>query len=76
MRPTTAVDEKPVRPPEEWRGVLGLEDRYQVSNLGRVRSLDHYSARKTGGGQVYKGKLLKGMRVNGKQPYFLSLIHI
>ena len=38
MRPTTAVDEKPVRPPEEWRGVLGLEDRYQVSNLGRVRN--------------------------------------
>lgn len=25
---------------EEWRGVAGFEDAYEVSNLGRVRSID------------------------------------
>lgn len=42
MRPTSEVERNPVRPPtgcaEDWRGVLGLEDRYQVSSLGRVRN--------------------------------------
>jgi hypothetical protein len=27
---------------EEWRAVLGLEGRYEVSNFGRVRSLSRY----------------------------------
>lgn len=26
---------------EEWRTIKGYEDRYEVSNLGRVRSLTH-----------------------------------
>lgn len=28
---------------ELWRDIEGYEGRYQVSNLGRIRSLDHYS---------------------------------
>lgn len=28
---------------EEWRTIKGYEDRYEVSNLGRVRSLTHLS---------------------------------
>lgn len=29
---------------EEWRAVEGYEGRYEVSNLGRVRSLDRYDS--------------------------------
>nr|MDF9460654.1 NUMOD4 domain-containing protein [Lactobacillus amylovorus] len=28
---------------EIWKDIQGYEGRYQVSNLGRVRSLDRYS---------------------------------
>ena len=27
---------------EEWRDIPGYEGRYQVSNMGRVRSVDHF----------------------------------
>lgn len=47
---------------EEWRPVVGYEGRYEVSNLGRVRSLDHKvkSSNYTGGlwSRVYPGKEL------------------
>ena len=33
---TTATDS---RPHEEWKPIIGLESRYQVSNLGRVRAV-------------------------------------
>lgn len=29
-------------PNEEWRDVVGYEGLYQVSNLGRIKSLDRY----------------------------------
>ena len=43
---------------EIWKDIQGYEGRYQVSNLGRVRSLDRYSWN----GYKYwlqKGKILK-----------------
>ena len=46
---------------EIWKDVEGYEKLYQVSNLGRVRSLDHMSVRNLNG-KIYdchvKGKML------------------
>lgn len=48
---------------EEWRNIEGYEGLYQVSNYGRVKSLDrlvnqkHYSGCNTK--HLYKGKILK-----------------
>ena len=48
---------------EEWRDVLGFEGYYQVSSLGRVRSVDRYiqyaGVGKGSGCHFYKGKVLK-----------------
>jgi hypothetical protein len=48
---------------EEWRDVCGFEGYYQVSSLGRVRSLDRYiqytGVGKGSGCHFYKGQILK-----------------
>ena len=43
---------------EEWRPVVGYEGQYEVSNMGRVRSLDRVIVRKNGRQQTLKGKIL------------------
>ena len=40
---------------EIWKDIKGYENQYQVSNLGRVRSLDRIGKN----GYSYKGKMLK-----------------
>lgn len=47
---------------EIWKDIKGYEGIYQVSNLGKVRSLDRYKYQKGRYGQMrrfYKGKILK-----------------
>lgn len=44
---------------EIWKDIGGYEGLYQVSNLGRVRSLDRMVGDRWGGKRLYKGKIMK-----------------
>ena len=60
----------PICTVEIWRSVVGFEDRYDVSNLGRVRSKDHAYMQVSRGGRPYlhtkRGRILKpGIASNG-----------
>ena len=44
---------------EIWKDVEGFEGIYQVSNMGRVRSLDHVANSRNGVPQHHRGKILK-----------------
>ena len=51
---------------ETWRDIKGYEGRYQISNLGRVKSLERVIHRKDGRSYLRKGMLLKNkMGTNG-----------
>ena len=43
---------------EQWRDVVGYEDYYQVSNMGRVRSVDRVVSGKSGPTKL-KGRILR-----------------
>lgn len=45
-------------PMEEWRDIEGYEGLYQVSNKGRVRSLDNIVRRKNGREYTVRGRIL------------------
>ena len=54
---------------EEWRAVPGYEDLYEVSSLGRVRSLDRLVLRRGDKKpQVRKGRVLKPMWTQATKP--------
>lgn len=44
---------------EIWKFVIGYEGKYEVSNLGRVKSLDRYVKHPEGGYAFRKGQILK-----------------
>ena len=44
---------------EIWKDVEGYEGLYQVSNYGRVKSLDRHVRFIDGRGRLFKGKILK-----------------
>lgn len=68
-------------PNEEWRDVVGYEGLYQVSNLGRVKSLSRRIVYKDGREYNYPSKVMKNQKVgtgyrsvtlygvNGKKQY-------
>lgn len=43
---------------EEWLPVIGYEGSYEVSNMGRVRSLDRVQTMKNGVTRPFRGKML------------------
>lgn len=58
---------------EKWKDIKGYEGLYQVSNLGRVRSLDRSIKVNNSCSRVYKGKILKGnLGTNGYLYVILS----
>lgn len=44
---------------EVWKDIIGYEGIYQISNIGRVRSMDREQNNKNGRTVRYKGKILK-----------------
>lgn len=57
---------------EIWRDIIGYEDYYEVSNLGRIRSLDRTVLTKNGREYFYKGRFFEGNDVNGYKMVTLS----
>ena len=47
--------------PETWKPVLGYEGRYEVSDLGHVRSCDRRARTKGTSTRFHAGRLLKGI---------------
>lgn len=57
---------------EEWRDVVGYEGLYQVSNMGRVKSLERKVPHWRGGERIQKERILKpGVRSKGYLSVFL-----
>ena len=50
---------------EEWRDIEGYEGLYQVSNEGRVKSLERYVDNRWGTKQFVKGKVLANVKTQG-----------
>lgn len=57
---------------EEWRDVVGYEGYYQVSDLGRVRSLDRRSRCRGGSTSFHKGVILSPAL--SKSGYFVCVL--
>ena len=66
---------------EEWRDITGYEGLYQVSNLGRVRSLDRYKNQVSKSKNVYSafcpGRILRQSYRSKTSKYLrVSLYHL
>lgn len=50
---------------EIWKDIIGYESFYQVSNIGRVRSLDRTVIRDGYGSVLFKGQIMNQFENNG-----------
>ncbi len=57
---------------EEWKDIIGYEGKYQVSNLGRIKSLCRVVQRKNGHIQTINERILKPT-ISNKGYYMVSL---
>ena len=57
---------------EVWKAVPGYEGLYEVSNIGRVKSLDHYVNHHTAGKALRHGKVLTPCKGSG--PYQMVML--
>jgi hypothetical protein len=53
---------------ETWRPIIGFEGLYEVSDLGRLRSLDKFIKSSNGGVQLCRGRVLK-LQHRGRYPH-------
>ena len=72
---------------EVWKDIKGLEGKYQISSLGRVKSLLRYAKSRNGSFRIHKERILKGgmniwgykifqlCRGEGKRTYILNSAH-
>lgn len=62
---------------ETWKDIEGYCGVYQISNCGRVKSLDRYIEQRRGGGSIYnrfiKGRILSLGRTNGNGYHIVQL---
>lgn len=49
---------------EEWKDIVGYEGYYQVSNIGRIRSVDRMVRHRFGGLRKWRGKILRPYVMN------------
>lgn len=66
---------------EEWRDIKGYEGLYQVSNFGRVKSLDRYKVQVSKAGKKYRaycpGRILhQSYRSNNSRYLRVNLYHL
>lgn len=59
--------------PEEWRPVVGYEGAYEISDRGRVRSMDRVRTDTWGRRTRYLGQLLKPRRSGPQGKYYLTV---
>ncbi len=50
---------------ERWRPVVNFEGLYEVSDLGRIRSLDHVVMRSNGSPMTIRGRIRKAPLITG-----------
>ena len=60
---------------EVWKPIEGYEDAYEISNMGRCRSVDRIVVHSNGARQLYKGRLLSIKRNRCGQLYVTLCMH-